>query len=260
MLFQGEGIRAVFLAEGEGLLLPELEYLNQISGRDAVTAEPEASQSMEETGDLPQDLPVVSRGEVEEFLADISSKAGEPKVELDPEILSRFTLVRANKEEFSLVYDPEFLKDLKINPQEEFQRKKLVGLPYPYGVAAYKKISGQFGSLNPVGASPQPLGQTSAQLQIKDLSPWAEQVLKRIERNWIIDPTQSQDLKRTVSISVTITKSGDISNVEVIKSSGVQMLDLSAKNAVERSFPLPGLPIMYPEKFIVFTIEFEYDV
>jgi TonB family protein len=97
-------------------------------------------------------------------------------------------------------------------------------------------------------------------IQIKDLIPWAEKVLEKIEKNWIIDPARSQDLKRTVGVSVTITKSGDISSVEVIKSSGVQWLDLSAVNAVQRSIPLPGLPIMYPSKFIIITIEFEYDV
>lgn len=234
--------------EGESLLLPELKYLQQKSGQDAVRAESETDPSMEETRDSSQDLPAVSRVEVEEYLNSLYSKAGEPEVQVDPEILSRFTLDRGDKEEFSLVYDPESLKDLEKDPREGPQRKKLVGLLYP------------FGDLSPVGASPQPLGQTSVHIQIKDLTSWAEQVLKKIERNWIIDPARSLDLKRTVGVSVTITKSGDISSVEIIKSSGVQMLDLSAKNAVKRSIPLPGLPILYPLKFIVITIEFEYDV
>lgn len=246
--------------DSEGLLLPELEYLNQISGRDVDTTESETNPSMEETGDSPQDLPVVSRGEVEEYFAGLSSKAGELEVELDPEILRRFTLVRANKEEFSLVYDPESLQDLVKNPQEEFQSKKLVGLPYPYRIAANNKISGRLRSYNPEGAAQQPLSQAPGPVQIKDLKPWADKVLEKIERNWIFDPRRPQGIKRTVGISVTITKSGDISNVEIIKSSGEQKLDMSAVNAVKRSFPLPGLPIMYPEKFIVFTIEFEYDV
>lgn len=245
--------------EGESLLLPELEYLNQISGRDVVTAESETNPRMEETGDSPQDLPAVSRDEVEEYFASLSSKAGEPEIQIDPEILSRFTLVRDNKEEFSLVYDPESLKDLVKNPQEGVRSKKLVGLLYPYGIVANKKMSGQFGSLYPVGASLQPLGQTSVQLQIKDLKPWADKVLEKIERNWIIDPARSQGIKGIVGISVTIAKSGDITFIEVTKSSGNQTLDSYAKNAVEMSIPLPGLPIMYPSKFIVITIEFEYD-
>lgn len=229
-------------------MLPELEYLKQISGQNAVTAESETNPSMEEIGDSPQDLPVVSRGEVEEYLTSLSSKAIEPEFQLDPEIFSRFTLVRRDKEEFSLVYDPESLKDLVKNPREGYQGKKLVGLLYP------------FGSLNPAGASPQPLSQTPGPVQIKDLKPWADKVLEKIERNWIIDPARPQGIKGTVEISVTIAKSGDISSVEVIKSSGVPMLDLSAVNAVKRSIPLPGLPILYPSKFIIITIEFEYDV
>jgi len=246
--------------EGESLLLPDLEYLKQNSGQDAVTAESEANPSREESEDSPQDLPVVSRDEVEEYLTSLSSKASEPEIQLDPEILSRFTLVQDNKEEFSLVYDPESLKDLVKNPQEGIQSKKLKGVLYPYGMATNKEISGRLRSYNPEGAAPQPLGQTPGPVQIKDLKPWADKVLEKIERNWIIDLAHPQGIKGTVKISVTITKSGDISRVEIIKSSGEQSLDLFAVNAVKRSFPLPGLPIMYPSKFIVITIEFEYDV
>ena len=203
---------------------------------------------MEETGDSPQDFPAVSRSEVEEYLTNFYSKTGEPEVQVDPEILSRFTLDRGGEEDFSLVYDPESLKDLVKNPQEGFQSKKLVGLLYP------------FGYLSPVGTSPQPLSPSTVHIQIKDLTPWADKVLEKIERNWIFDPRRPQGIKRTVRISVTITKSGDISSVEVIQSSGEKMLDLSAVNAVKKSIPLPGLSILYPLKFIVITIEFEYDV
>jgi protein TonB len=115
------------------------------------------------------------------------------------------------------------------------------------------------GSLGPEWASPQPLGQTSTRIQIKDLTPWADQVLEKIEKNWIFDPARSQGIKGTVGISVTVTKSGEIISIEVSKSSGNPTLDSFAKNAVEMSVPLPSLPIMYPSNSIVFTIEFEYD-
>ncbi len=258
-LFQVENVRAVFLVEDESLLLPELEYLKLKTGQDTDTFESETDLSKKETGDSSQNLPAVSGIDAEEYLASLYSKSGEPETRFDPEILSRFSLVKSNKEEFSLVYDPEFFKNLWKYPEQEVQSKKLVGLLYPYGIASNQKISGQFGSSSPSGASPQPLGQTSAQLQIKDLAPWADKVLEKIEKNWIIDPARPQGKKGTIGVSVTITKSGDISSVKVIKSSGEKELDFSAVNAVKRSVPLPGLPILYPAKSIVFIVEFEYD-
>jgi len=221
-----------------------------------MAAEPETNPNTEDTRDSPQDLPAVSRGEVEDYLTSLYSKTDEPEVQLDPEILNRFTLDRVDKGDFSLVYDPESLKDLEENPRDLIKSKKLVGLLYPFGI----KISGQFGSKSPDRASPQPLGQTSVRLQIKDLAPWADKVLEKIERNWTIDPMRPQGIKGTVRISITCTKSGEITFIEVTKSSGNQTLDSSAKNAVEMSVPLPSLPIMYPSKSIVVTIEFEYDV
>lgn len=247
-LFQGEDLRSVFLVEDESLLLPELEYLKQITRQDTDTLESEANLNKEETGDSSQNLPAVSEREVEEYLSSLYSKSGEPEIQIDPEILSQFTLDQGDKNDFSLVYDPESLKNLGTYPQAGIPSKKIIGLIYPYGY------------LSPVGASPQPLSSSPVNIQIKDLAPWAERVLKKIEGYWIIDPSLSRDLKTTISVSVTITKSGDISGVEVIKSSGDKMLDLSAVDAVKNSIPLPSLPIIYPSKFIVITIEFEYDV
>lgn len=248
VLFQGEDVRAVFLVEEKSLLLPELEYLKQITRQDTDTLESEANLSKEETGDSSQNLPAVSGIEVEEYLTSLYSKSAEPEIQIDPEILGQFTLGQGDKKEFSLVYDPESLKNLGTYPQAGIQSKKIIGLIYPYGY------------YSPAGASPQPLSLSPVNIQIKDLSPWAERVLKKIEGNWIIDPALSRDLKTTISVSVTITKSGDITGVEVIKSSGEKMLDLSAVDAVKKSIPLPSLPILYPSNFIVITIEFEYDV
>jgi TonB family protein len=241
-------VRAVFLADEKGLFLPELEFPQPKSGQEAASAESETNPAVEEPGDSHQNLTVVSRDEVEEYLTSLYSKTGERETQIDSEVLNRFTLNRFDKKDFSLFYDPESLQNLERNPKEGSQSKKFSGLLHPYG------------PLSPLGTSPQPLGQPSVNIKIEDLTPWAEQVLEKIERNWTIDPTLTRDFKITVSVSVTITKSGDISSVEVIKSSGEQILDLSAVDAVKKSIPLPSLPMMYPSKTIVFTIEFEYDV
>ncbi len=258
-LFKDNEVRAVFLVNEEQLFLSELEYLQLKSGLDVETTESKTNLSMEETGDLPQDLPVFSKEEIEEYLTSQYSQSNEPEIQLDPEILSRFTLDRVEKEGFSLVYDPGSFKNLEKDPQEVVQRKRPVGLLSSYGLNTQYRLAGGRNPKSSEGTSPQPLGQTSVRFLTKDLAPWADKVLEKIERNWIIDPRQPQGIKGTVRISVTFTKSGEMINVEVIKSSGDQVLDDSAVNAIERSLPLPGLPMMYPSKSLVFTIEFEYD-
>ena len=259
-LFQEEEVRAVFLVDEEGLFLPEMEYLMQRPEQDAGSAEHDTGPIMEEMGSPPQEIPIVSRNEVEKYLASLYSKSGGSEIQVDPEILSRFTLDRFDKKEFSLVYDPASLKDLEKDPQERFQSKKLVGLLPPYGTTSQDKISRRRGGyLSPERTSSNPPGRAPVRIQIEDLTPWADKILEKIERNWIIDPARPLGIKGTVWISVTITKSGDISNIEVVKSSGEQSLDFSAKNAVTRSLPLPGFPVLYPSESIVITVKFEYD-
>lgn len=257
-LFKDEEVRTVFLVEGKRLVFPEREFLEQGSVQNRENLESGENSPIERPAPLSQNRPTASREEIEQYLASLFSKSIKSEIQLDPEILNSFTLDQPDEGEFSLVYDPESLKNLEKYPQAGIQSKKLTGLLYPYGMATNRGISGRLRSYNPEGSSPQPLSQSAGPLQIKDLKPWANKVLEKIERNWVIDPVSSQGIKGIVGISVTIAKSGEIIFVEVTKSSGNQTLDSFAKNAVERSAPLPNLPIMYPSKSIIFTIEFEY--
>lgn len=259
-LFQEEDIRAVFLATEEVLFLPERIDLKPGLGQKAAAVESESSRSLEERGDLIQDTPAVSRGEIEDFLSSQYSQSEAPETKIDPEILNRFSLDRTEKTDFSLVYNPDSLTDLEKNPIGRIQRGEILGLSSSSAWVSGSGLSGRLGPSSPAAMPSLPFGQTYKRIQIKDLTPWAEKVLEKIEGFWKIQPVDSRGIKRTVIISVTITKSGDISNVEVVKSSGDPELDASAVNAVNRSLPLPGLPIMYPAKTITITIEFEYDV
>lgn len=81
-----------------------------------------------------------------------------------------------------------------------------------------------------------------------DLSPWAKQVLLRIQNNWLIPPTAKNEIQRPVEIIAVIEKNGGISLINVKISSNSDAFDRAARNALLLSAPLPGLPRDFPEK------------
>ncbi len=65
----------------------------------------------------------------------------------------------------------------------------------------------------------------------------------RINKQWVLlpklfDPNQPL----SAQIEVTMDKSGEVTNIEMVKSSGNQSFDLSAKRAIEAASPLPQPP------------------
>ena len=76
-----------------------------------------------------------------------------------------------------------------------------------------------------------------------DLGPYARQVQERVESNWRLPEAQSVlRQKGWVSIHFNVQKNGAITDLEVIRSSGIPSYDQSALNAMLSSNPLPPLP------------------
>ena len=62
-------------------------------------------------------------------------------------------------------------------------------------------------------------------------------IQKKVERSWIRPPTVNEDLKCT--IKVKLMSDGTVISAEVISSSGDEIFDRSAENAVQKASPLP---------------------
>ncbi|MFQ6108260.1 MAG: energy transducer TonB [Candidatus Aminicenantales bacterium] len=92
-----------------------------------------------------------------------------------------------------------------------------------------------------------------------DLTPWASEVVNRIQDHWIIPSSQRKSARGTVRILVRIEKSGDLSSIEIIKSSDVSVLDLLALNAIRSSLPFPRLPGDFPLKSLEAHFLFLYN-
>lgn len=105
-------------------------------------------------------------------------------------------------------------------------------------------------------------GQRAAILipeQIYDLSPWAQQVVERIQSNWDLPVVYDLPPQTRVKVSVTISRTGEVSLFQVVGSTNSEALDRAAVEALKRSFPLPVLPADFPaESFEAFFI-FDYN-
>ncbi len=94
--------------------------------------------------------------------------------------------------------------------------------------------------------------------QVYDLSPWAQQVVERIQSNWDLPVVYDLPPQNQVKIAVTIARNGEVSGFQVVGSTNSEVLDRAAVEALRRSFPLPGLPADFPaESFEAFFI-FDY--
>ena len=95
--------------------------------------------------------------------------------------------------------------------------------------------------------------------QIYDLSPWAQQVVERIQSNWDLPVVYDLPPQTQVKVSVTIARNGEVSLFQVVGSTNSEALDRAAVEALKRSFPLPVLPADFPaESFEAFFI-FDYN-
>lgn len=102
-------------------------------------------------------------------------------------------------------------------------------------------------------------GSASFKAKGYDISPWAKIVVDRIQRNWLLSPSQKVSTKGEVEILVIIEKSGELSSVEIIKPSEIQLLDQAALKALNMSSPFPKLPDDFPNKSLEAYFIFSYD-
>jgi TonB family protein len=96
-------------------------------------------------------------------------------------------------------------------------------------------------------------------LQGYDLTPWAEQVIALIQKNWDLPLVRDLPPKAGVRILTMITKSGSLSSFELLISSSLASLDQAAVRAIRTSLPFPPLPADFPADLLEAYFEFMYN-
>jgi len=104
-------------------------------------------------------------------------------------------------------------------------------------------------------------GPLSFETQWYDWGEYAQSMVSRIRVNWYgqMPPLIRTGLKGVVTIRFTIQRSGRITNVEILNSSGVPPYDFAAKKAIEMSSPLNALPKDFPNETERVTCMFYYN-
>jgi TonB family protein len=105
-------------------------------------------------------------------------------------------------------------------------------------------------------------GPLSFETQWFDWGDYAESMVSKIRINWygIMPDLIKTGLKGVVTIRITIHRDGRISDVTILKSSGVPPYDNAAVKALEASSPLKQLPADFPKDSERVTFMFYYNM
>ncbi|MFQ5721498.1 MAG: TonB family protein, partial [Candidatus Aminicenantales bacterium] len=91
-----------------------------------------------------------------------------------------------------------------------------------------------------------------------DLTPWAEAVVSKIQKNWLLPAGQWIGKTNQVGISVWVKRNGQLTLMKVETASQAKALDQAALRAINLSLPLPELPDDFPEDQVELYLVFEY--
>ncbi len=92
-----------------------------------------------------------------------------------------------------------------------------------------------------------------------DLSPWAQEVVSRLQKNWQIAASRAALEKGMLHLLIGVDKSGEITFMRIILSSQKASFDRAALEAINLSLPLPRLPDVLPTDSLELTLIFECD-
>jgi protein TonB len=247
-----ERVTEVVITPQKNLLIPQLERL--LSGRSVRVApeseentRPAAKPSRAESSDPPGPGP--------QFQVGPTDKSPSPL----PEFSQGFKLTPTPEKSsgFSLNIAPS--KDVSPDPEDYLTEEELDLLHYLSSETSTQRPLGRSPSTETYGARISSPGMGSFNINQIDISPWARDVVEKIQKNWAIPASQDEGRKSVVEITVTIGKNGDLLNVGIRNSSAHPTLDQAALNAVRMSAPFPELPDDFPNDNLEAHFLFRYN-
>jgi TonB family protein len=111
---------------------------------------------------------------------------------------------------------------------------------------------------NPNGGKTEQEPDISFDSKGVEFGPWLRRFVAQVKRNWFV-PQAAFFMKGRVVITFNVHRNGTITDLTVIKSSGVESFDASSYNALRLSNPLQPLPAEYPLDKAFFTVTFHYN-
>jgi len=252
-----ERITEVVITPQRDLLIP---YLERLLSRGRLQTAPDSTEDRTEGEDTFSIKPrntETSVSQVSQLQARPGSIDRAPSP--PPEFTQRFKLSPSPEESsgFSLNIPPS--KVLAPEPENYLREEELDLLRYLSSETSKHRPLGNSPSTETYGAKISAPGKGSFNINQIDISPWARDVLEKIQNNWTIPTSGKDSEKKTVEITVSVGKSGDLLNLSIRNSSGQPTFDLAALNALRMSAPFPELPDDFPNDTLEVDFLFKYD-
>ncbi len=93
-----------------------------------------------------------------------------------------------------------------------------------------------------------------------NLDPWVKAVLKKVKKNWIPPLAAKAGIKGVCAFYLVFHRDGSVSDLRMIKSSGIPSYDQSSFGALRFSIPFPEFPNYYPYDTIEARFVFYYNI
>ena len=247
-------VRMVFIAPAEKLFFPE-------GGIEAVPI-----QSISRETSVRRRIP--TSGEKADPVGNVSSQPAAPggreDVIMDPGWSAQFRLSLPAISEKRPVWDQglelaprDTQMDRLLQRVDKYQDLESVDFSKYQPSNYYSTITGA-GSRNRAGSSVK--ARSGPRISLKevnyDLSPWADKVLAKIQKTWLVSSEQLSQAIGRVEILVMVNRSGMVESVKIVQASHASLLDETALKALELSSPFPNLPYNFPEEHLEIRLVF----
>jgi len=234
-----ERVTEVVITPQEDFLIPQIERL--LSGRSVGTTQESPQQdrlSKGMSGAEPKD----AAGSRPQVLGGTIDRSPSPP----PEFTEGFKLDPSPEDRsgFHLNISPSQV--ILPEPDNYLTEKELDLLRYLSSATSQQRLLGTSPSTETYGARISTSGTGSFNINQIDISPWACEVVEKIQKNWTVPESQDLGANSAVEITVSVAKNGELLNVAIRNSSAFPSFDQAALYAVRMSAPFPGLPGNFP--------------
>lgn len=186
------------------------------------------------------------------------SKKASSEFQLALPLPSRLNLAPPSAREKKEVIDLNKYREKRPVDLSRYSPPALVSAPGSKG-SGVSGTYGGYGSSGGYGRSRAvPRGKASLRVKNYNISPWANEVVNRIQKSWLLPAGQAVNPKGEVAISVVVERNGEVTSLEVVMSSGLTPLDEAALEAIKVNSPFPPLPPDFPEKNLEALFLFQY--
>jgi TonB family protein len=91
-----------------------------------------------------------------------------------------------------------------------------------------------------------------------DFNPWLRRFVAQVKRNWLV-PQNAMMMRGNVVIQFYVLRNGTITDLKIVRTSGIPPFDSAAFNSLKLSNPTLALPTEYPDDKAFFTVTFHYN-